>query len=185
MKNTVIIFIILILTLPLVSFAGCENCEPFAPKQTPIEVQRLQTKFGISKKTVSNIPVNNAANKNDAPKISAVFPSPEQVPDQQSAIIIKQPMEPVAKAAKKEKYSKAYPVVHAGSLKTNIQRLAKQMGWPQVVWNVPNDYVWVGTTRIKAHSISGVLYRLLANYPLQAVFYAGNHILVIRPRTLQ
>lgn len=72
--------------------------------------------------------------------------------------------------------------MYAGSLKANITRLAKQNGWSNVVWNSDHDYSWVGNTRIPAQNLPGVLQKVLANYPLQATFYEGNHILVLAPR---
>lgn len=78
-----------------------------------------------------------------------------------------------------------FNVVYSGSLKNNIERLAKQYGWDQVVWNAPSDYTWVGNTRINATTLPGVLNQLLADFPLQAVFYQGNHVLEIIPRTIQ
>ncbi len=76
-------------------------------------------------------------------------------------------------------------VVYPGSLKANIKRIARHFGWQRVVWNVPNDYRWVGVTRIRGKGLAGILRKLLNNYPVQAVFYRGNHVLLIRPRTLQ
>lgn len=75
--------------------------------------------------------------------------------------------------------------VYPGSLKKNIERIAAQFGWTQVVWNVPNDYQWVGQTNIRADKLPGLFTKLLKNYPVQAVFYKGNHILAISPRTLR
>ncbi len=76
-------------------------------------------------------------------------------------------------------------VVYPGSLKSNIQRIASQYGWSRVVWTLPQDYRWVGKTRISGHSLSSILGKLLKDYPLQAQLYQGNHVLVITPRTLQ
>ena len=75
--------------------------------------------------------------------------------------------------------------IYPGSLKGNIQRLADQYGWPQVIWNVPNDYHWIGYVRVAGNNLPDILRNILANYPLQANFYQGNHVLVIQPRTLQ
>lgn len=38
--------------------------------------------------------------------------------------------------------------VYPGSLKENIERIAKHYGWRQVVWDAPEDYRWVGKARI-------------------------------------
>lgn len=70
-----------------------------------------------------------------------------------------------------------------GSLRDNIQRIAKDYGWKQVVWALPEDYQWVGYARWRSDSIQHTLRQVLKDYPLQAVLYRGNHILVIRPRT--
>ncbi|MCH9770779.1 MAG: toxin co-regulated pilus biosynthesis Q family protein [Gammaproteobacteria bacterium] len=78
-----------------------------------------------------------------------------------------------------------FAVMQTGSMRMNIQRLAKIYGWPTVVWSLPNDYNWLGKTRVHANSLPSLLRHILTGYPLQAVFYQGNHILVIKPRTLQ
>lgn len=74
--------------------------------------------------------------------------------------------------------------MYPGSLQGNINRLSRVYGWPQVVWNVPDDYHWVGHVRVAANNLPDILRSILMNYPLQADFYEGNHILVIQPRTL-
>lgn len=71
-----------------------------------------------------------------------------------------------------------------GSLKVNIVRIAKKFGWQRVVWKPSNDYKWVGTTQVYGNSAQVIFRKILADYPLQAQFYLGNHILVIVPRTL-
>jgi hypothetical protein len=75
-------------------------------------------------------------------------------------------------------------VVHPGSLRLNIQRIADKYGWHRVVWMLPQDYRWLGETRIMAHGLPGILEKLLTSYPVQAEFYEGNHVLVIHPRTI-
>ena len=75
--------------------------------------------------------------------------------------------------------------IHSGSLKANILRIAKENGWEQVLWHVPSDYQWVGETKISAPTIEKIFKKLLADYPVQAIFYKGNHILLIQPRTLR
>lgn len=81
------------------------------------------------------------------------------------------------------------PLVNAtiftGSLRSNIMRIAKQLGWPQVVWGVREDYQWVGTTKISGDDAMNIFAQLLKEYPVQAIFYKGNHVLVLIPRTLQ
>lgn len=75
--------------------------------------------------------------------------------------------------------------LYSGSLKENVTRIAHQYGWNKVIWSLPHDYQWVGDTRVTADSVSGLFGKFLANYPLQAVFYKGNHVLLIQPRTLR
>ncbi len=75
--------------------------------------------------------------------------------------------------------------LYSGSLKENVTRIANQYGWTKVVWSLPHDYQWVGDTHVTADSMSGLFGKFLANYPLQAVFYKGNHVLLIQPRTLR
>lgn len=74
-----------------------------------------------------------------------------------------------------------YPL-HTGSLKANVAQMIKESGWGTLVWNVPNDYRWMGNISITATSIQGALDQLLAPYPVQAVFYDTNHIIDIEPR---
>lgn len=73
---------------------------------------------------------------------------------------------------------------YSGSLKENIQRIAKECGWGTVVWKTPYDYRWMGTTHFVDNYLPDILNKVLNGYPLQAVFYQGNHILVIIPRNL-
>ena len=75
--------------------------------------------------------------------------------------------------------------LESGSLRANIERIAAQNGWEHVVWDLKNDYHWVGAVRITAGSLQGIMAQALANYPVQAVFYQGNHVLLIQPRTLR
>lgn len=72
--------------------------------------------------------------------------------------------------------------LRTGSLKYNITKMVRQSGWGTLVWNVPNDYRWVGNIEISATSIQGALDQLLAPYPVQAVFYDTNHVIDIEPR---
>ena len=76
-------------------------------------------------------------------------------------------------------------MLYQGSLKNNITRLSHIYGWNNVVWDLSDDYRWVGTTGIVADSLQDALRKVLRDYPLQAVFYLGNRVLLIRPRTLQ
>jgi hypothetical protein len=71
-----------------------------------------------------------------------------------------------------------------GSLKQNIVRIGHQYGWRTVVWNVPEDYIWVGRATVRGDSLSSIMMRILVDYPLQAQFYQGNHVLAIVPRNL-
>jgi hypothetical protein len=72
---------------------------------------------------------------------------------------------------------------YPGSLKANIERIAARKGWAQVVWQPRYDYQWTGKTRFEG-DFPEMLSQVLRNYPLQAVFYQGNHVLVITPRNL-
>ena len=75
--------------------------------------------------------------------------------------------------------------MQTGSLRTNVKRIATRYGWYHVVWGVPNDYDWLGKTRIHGISLADAFAKMLDRYPLQAVFYHGNHVLAIMPRTLK
>lgn len=72
-----------------------------------------------------------------------------------------------------------------GSLRATVERLAKQFGWNIVVWRVPNDYVWVGNITIHGKDLPDIFNQILVNYPVQAIFYKGNRVLLVVPRTLQ
>lgn len=73
-------------------------------------------------------------------------------------------------------------IVQPGSLKANVQRIIHLAGWNQLVWSVPFDYNWVGQVQIQGKSVQSILQKVLANYPLQAVFYQGNHVVLIKTR---
>ena len=72
-----------------------------------------------------------------------------------------------------------------GTVRSNILRIAKQNGWPNVIWQPKNDYRWVSATKISAPDLETAFAKMLYGYPLQAVFYKGNHVLVIKPRTIK
>lgn len=74
-------------------------------------------------------------------------------------------------------------ILYPGSLKTNVENIARQYGWNRVIWDSPNDYHWVAYTKIRQTRVQDVMRVVLVNYPLKAVFYEGNHVLVIKPRT--
>lgn len=76
-------------------------------------------------------------------------------------------------------------VMYPGSLKSNVERIASNNGWSRVVWMAKSDYRWYGKAQIVAYSLPGVFDKLLKDYPVQAQFYEGNHILAIVPRTIQ
>jgi hypothetical protein len=75
--------------------------------------------------------------------------------------------------------------VHTGSLKANVERMVAKSGWGQVVWDVPNDYHWIGNVTITSTSIQSALDQLLSQYPVQAVFYDTNRVVNIVPRRSQ
>ena len=69
-----------------------------------------------------------------------------------------------------------------GALRAQLTDIAQQWGWQQVVWRVPHDYQWYGHVQFKAKTLFALYSKLLAPYPIQAVFYQGNHVLVFVPR---
>lgn len=75
--------------------------------------------------------------------------------------------------------------LYPGSLRENIERIAAHYGWHRVIWDAPQDFRWVGHARIQGDSLASILHQLLEDYPLQAVFYQGNHVLYIHSRTLK
>lgn len=73
-------------------------------------------------------------------------------------------------------------VLVTGSLRDNVTRIAAEYGWHKVVWQPDHDYRWVGRVSLQPSSMQSVFTRILEGYPLQAVFYKGNHVLVIKAR---
>jgi len=83
------------------------------------------------------------------------------------------------------RYSRRVTItLNNGSLRDNLERIAKTHGWPKVAWNLPDDYRWVGHTRITANSLPSAFGKILNNYPVQAQFWRGNRVLAIVPRNL-
>ncbi len=78
-----------------------------------------------------------------------------------------------------------FVTLYPGSLKNNIVRISQAYGWKQVIWSSQDDYRWIGQIRVAANNLPDILGQILKDYPLQANFYAGNHVLVIQPRTIQ
>lgn len=126
-------------------------------EKIPLEVLRHRAK------TQSAAPAHPIA-----PDIHIVFPKPQST----------------KKLIKPRQLAKRN-VIYNGSLEENIKRISRAYGWSKVIWDVENDYQWVGTTRIRSTNLPNLLRQILQNYPLQAVFYRGNHVLVIQPRTLK
>jgi hypothetical protein len=85
------------------------------------------------------------------------------------------------------KYSQGSVIVKLipGSLKANIENIAQKNGWHKVIWNAHNDYNWVAYTQIEKPSLVAVMETLLEGYPLRAIFYQGNRVLVIETRTVR
>lgn len=75
--------------------------------------------------------------------------------------------------------------MYPGSLKNNLIRIARAYGWKHIIWSTDEDYHWIGKIRVAANDLPDILGKILKDYPLQADFYNGNHVLVIKPRTLQ
>ena len=75
--------------------------------------------------------------------------------------------------------------LYPGSLKTNVLRLSRAYGWKHIIWLSQDDYHWIGKVRVAANNLPDILGKILSDYPLQANFYEGNHVLVIKPRTIQ
>ncbi|GAG68877.1 unnamed protein product, partial [marine sediment metagenome] len=95
-----------------------------------------------------------------------------QSPPQKKPVVIKKPKKYVPKT-----YS---ATVYNGSLRKNIQRIISRSHWAQrIIWDVkdkdgnPMDFNWVGKTRVTSYTIQGVIGKILAQYPVQAVFYQG------------
>lgn len=120
-----------------------------------------------------------------ATPVAVVVPAPTPP----KAGVIDMPADPVVEPKATKTDVKVKPMisieVYPGSLKENIERIAGHSGWHQVVWDAPQDFLWVGKAKIQGENLSSILNQLLADYPLQAIFYQGNHVLYIHPRTLK
>lgn len=82
-------------------------------------------------------------------------------------------------------HKKHWVTLYPGSLETNVIRLSKSLGWQHIIWLPSADYHWIGKVRVAANNLPDILRQILSDYPLQADFYVGNHVLVIKPRTIQ
>lgn len=71
-----------------------------------------------------------------------------------------------------------------GSLDRTLTDLANQFHW-KLIWHLPFDYNWTGTVVLKGEGLPVILKQLLQHYPIQAAFYQGNRVLVIKARTLE
>jgi hypothetical protein len=78
-----------------------------------------------------------------------------------------------------------YVTLYPGSLKSNLVRISRAYGWKHIIWTSQDDYHWIGKIRVAANNLPDILGKILKDYPLQADFYDGNHVLVIKPRTIQ
>lgn len=150
-----------------------------APKVVPLAVKRMQKKL-----IVKHHPRHPALSRPHPhprahPRLNPHPPlhrKPHPLPTPQPSVFF---------TSLKRHHPLRHCVVHPGSLRANIERIAGQYGWHRVVWTLPQDYRWVGETRITAQGMSGLFTKLLGKYPLQAEFYQGNHVLVIIPRTIR
>lgn len=85
----------------------------------------------------------------------------------------------------KQRFGRYSVHVYNGSLLANSKRILGRFGWHRVVWTVPYDFKWVGQTTLRGNNPQDFMRQILAGYPLQAVFYQGNRVVVIKPRILQ
>jgi hypothetical protein len=68
------------------------------------------------------------------------------------------------------------------SLKNVITSLVNSCGWSTLIWEFDFDYHLAGDVVIHTNNIADALAQLLANYPLQAVFYDSNKVVKIQIR---
>ena len=74
--------------------------------------------------------------------------------------------------------------LNTGSLKSILTTVAKHYGWNIVVWQLPNDYQWIGHVTVQADNVPDLMRKILADFPVQAVFYQGNHVVVFKARSI-
>lgn len=147
----------------------------YTPKTVPLEVKRTQAKM----------------QRHDVMPLRIIMQHHDVIPPPPlHRLLHRRPAKHKAKpnplfASLQRHHSLSHCIVYPGSLQSNIRRIAGKYGWHRVVWALPEDYRWVGKTRISAQGLFGILEKLLKDYPLQAKFYEGNHVLVIIPRTIQ
>ncbi len=112
----------------------------------------------------------------------AVKPAPTPAVKPALTPAVKSEPTPVAKPVSPPPKPLFTAVAMPGSLKANVERIVAQSHWGTVVWNLPIDYNWEGTMTITAPDVQGALSQLLAQYPVQAIFYDKNHIVSIEAR---
>lgn len=79
---------------------------------------------------------------------------------------------------------KVVAIVYEGSFKNNLERILRENGWNKIIWKLPNDYRWVGTSRICGPNLLSVVNTITESFPLEVTFYHANHVVTITPRTL-
>lgn len=83
-------------------------------------------------------------------------------------------------------YICTHPVVlrlTTGSLKQNlIRNIRRYPEWSHVVWGLHSDYEWLGTVVIQACTLQAAVAKVLEPYPMTAVFYELNHVVLFEPR---
>ncbi|MEM1244298.1 MAG: TcpQ domain-containing protein, partial [Pseudomonadota bacterium] len=74
-------------------------------------------------------------------------------------------------------------IIQPGSLRANVVRILRRYKW-SVVWKPGVDYRFIGRVKLRAYSIQAIMDKLLQNYPLQAIFYQGNRVVLIQSRVI-
>ncbi len=69
-----------------------------------------------------------------------------------------------------------------GSLKDNLMRIAGKEGWGQIIWAPTYDYVWPTQTTFMVNDLESALSQILAPYPLKALVYPHDRVIVIQPK---
>lgn len=91
---------------------------------------------------------------------------------------------PVMISQPKPKPKPFFVMIKGDSLRLAMTDAAHKAGWKQVVWRASMDYRWYGSEKIVGQDLADVFKKLLRHYPLQAVFYQANHVLVIHTTSI-
>lgn len=152
------------------------NCELFYDGKGPLPPITCRTNTAQSVSATAKTTTPTATKP--ATTTSSTTANQKTTTDKSTAIAVKAAPKPAPKPV----VPMMIYTVKPGSLKKNVETIVGQSHWGSVVWNLPFDYNWVGTTTLRAPDVQGILAQLLKPYPVEAVFYEQNHVVSVVAR---